>query len=235
MNKLNHVAIIVDGNGRWAKERGKTRSEGHKEGEKNLEKLILHISKNTDIKVLSLYVFSTENLKRDRNEVEYLMNLFIKMVDRVKKKYKKENIKILFSGSRENFNQNVINGMDELARETDDNTGLIVNFCLNYGGRREIVDASKRIALEVKNNNLNLDDIDETLFGSYLYNKLPDVDFLIRTSGEMRISNFLLWQLSYAEFYFEKTYFPAFTPDKFDKVIEEYYNRDRRFGLIKDK
>lgn len=234
MNKLNHVAIIVDGNGRWAKERGLSRSLGHKEGEKNLEELILHVARNADIKVLSLYVFSTENLKRSRSEVEYLMNLFIKMVGRVKEKYSKENIKVLFSGSRDNFNQKVIEGMDELASFTASNTGLIVNFCLNYGGRREIVDASKRIALDVKSGDLDVGKIDEELFSNYLYNKLPDVDFLIRTSGEMRISNFLLWQLSYAEFYFENTYFPAFTPDKFDKVIEEYYGRDRRFGLIKD-
>ena len=233
MKKLKHVAIIVDGNGRWAKERGKVRSEGHKKGSEVLEELILHINKNTDIEVASFYVFSTENFKRDEKEVNYLMNLFILMFNRVKEKYMNENIKIIFSGERDGLSQKVLKSMDTLVKDTKNNTGLIVNFCLNYGGRREIVSATKKIVNKVINKEISIDDIDEDLFSKNLYNKLPDVDFMIRTSGEQRLSNFLLWELSYAELYFENTYFPDFTIDKFDEIIKKYYERDRRFGSVK--
>lgn len=232
MNKLNHVAIIVDGNGRWAKERGKIRSEGHLAGAKNLEKIIFHVADTTDIKVLSLYVFSTENFKRDVKEVDYLMNLFMKWFNRCKLKYKDKNIKILFSGRKEPLNDKVYNSMKTLEYDTKDNTGLIVNFCLNYGGRAEIVDACKVISKEVSSGMICIDDINENYFSKKLYNKLPDVDFVIRTSGEQRISNFLLWEISYAEFAFVEDYFPDFTIDKFDSTISGYYNRDRRFGGV---
>ena len=235
MEKLKHVALIVDGNGRWAKERGKSRSEGHLEGAKNLERIILHTAKNTEIEVLSLYVFSTENFKRDKKEVEYLMNLFLKWFKISKKKYKNENIKILFSGRKEPLNDKVFKSMQQLQEETKNNTGLIVNFCLNYGGRAEIVDTTKKIAEKVKNKELNLEEITEEIFQKNLYNNLPDVDFVIRTSGEQRISNFLLWEISYAEFIFVKTYFPDLTTEEFDKILEEYQNRDRRFGKINEK
>ena len=234
MNKLKHVAIIVDGNGRWAKERGKSRSEGHLEGSKTLEKLIFHVAKTTEIEVLSLYVFSTENFKREKKEVDYLMNLFLKWFDKCMKKYMKENIKIIFSGAKEPLSDEVYSKMKELEEKTKTNTGLIVNFCLNYGGRRELVDTTKKIVKDIENNKINIDDITEELFSKYLYNDLPDVDFLIRTSGEQRISNFLLWQISYAEFSFVKTYFPDFTPEIFDKTLEEFYKRNRRFGGIKE-
>lgn len=233
MEKLRHVAIIVDGNGRWAKERGKSRSEGHLEGSKMLERIILHTARNTDIEVLSLYVFSTENFKREKKEVDYLMNLFLKWFKISDKKYKNENIKIVFSGRKEPLSDEVYNTMKKLEEKTNDRTGLIVNFCLNYGGRAEIVDASKIIAEEVKDGIISEEDITEEYFNSKLYNKLPDVDYLIRTSGEQRISNFLLWEISYAEFLFVDTYFPDFDEKCFDKAIEEYYNRDRRFGDVK--
>lgn len=233
MNKLNHVAIIVDGNGRWAKERGKTRSEGHSAGMKNLEKIIMHVAKKTDIKVLSLYVFSTENFKRDKQEVDFLMNLFMKWFKISNKKYKNENIKILFSGRKEPLSDKVYKSMQTLQEDTKNNTGLIVNFCLNYGGRAEIVDATKKIISKVKKEQLQIEDITEATFQENLYNNLPDVDFVIRTSGEQRVSNFLLWEISYAEFAFVKTYFPALTTQEFDKLLEEFYTRDRRFGQIK--
>lgn len=233
MNKLNHVAIIVDGNGRWAKERGKFRSEGHLEGSKVLEKLIFHVSDNTEIKYLSLYVFSTENFKRDKSEVDYLMSLFIKWFKKSKRLYKDKNIKILFSGRKEPLSDKVYNSMKELERDTRDNNGLVVNFCLNYGGRAEIVDATKMIVNDVSCGNISVSDIDEDLFSKYLYNELPDVDYLIRTSGEQRISNFLLWEISYAEFCFVDSYFPDFDIYEFDRVIEEYYSRNRRFGGVK--
>ncbi len=233
MKKIKHLAVVVDGNGRWAKERGKIRSEGHKKGSEVLEELILHINKNTDIEVASFYVFSTENFKRDEKEVNYLMNLFILMFNKVKKKYMDENIKIIFSGEREGLSSKVLKSMDTLVNDTKYNTGLIVNFCLNYGGRREIVSTTKKIVKKVLDKETNIDDIDEDLFSKNLYNNLPDVDFMIRTSGEQRLSNFLLWELSYAELYFEKTYFPDFTTEKFDEIIKKYYERERRFGSVK--
>lgn len=233
MKKIKHVAIIVDGNGRWAKERGKIRSEGHKKGSEVLEELILHINKNTDIEVASFYVFSTENFKRDEKEVNYLMNLFILMFNKVKEKYMNEDIKIVFSGERDGLSSKILKSMDTLVNDTKDNKGLVVNFCLNYGGRREIVSATKKIVNKVISKEISIDDIDEELFSKNLYNDLPDVDFMIRTSGEQRLSNFLLWELSYAELYFEKTYFPDLTIEKFDEIIKQYYERDRRFGSVK--
>ena len=233
MELLKHVAIIVDGNGRWAKERGKQRSEGHYEGAKTLEKIIMHVSKTTDIKVLSLYVFSTENFKREKSEVDYLMNLFLKWFTTSSKKYAKEDIKIVFSGRKDPLSDKVYNAMKDLEQRTKDRKGLTVNFCLNYGGRAEIVDATKKIAEEVKNNKIEIEDITEDYFSTKLYQNLPDVDLMIRTSGEQRLSNFLLWENSYAEFLFVDTYFPDFKEEEFDKAIKEYYNRDRRFGNAK--
>ena len=233
MNKLKHVGIIVDGNGRWAKQRGKIRSEGHLAGSKMLERIILHTARNTDIEVLSLYVFSTENFKRDKDEVSYLMNLFMKWFSVSSKKYKNDNIKIIFSGRKEPLSDEVYTAMKKLEERTKDHTGLTVNFCLNYGGRAEIVDTTKRIANELKEGLIKEEDITEEYFSKNLYNELPDVDFVIRTSGEQRISNFLLWEISYAEFLFVDTYFPDFDEKCFDDAIEEYYNRDRRFGNAK--
>ncbi len=233
MIKLNHLGIIVDGNGRWAKERGLSRSEGHKAGAEALRKIILYLSREKLVNYLSLYVFSTENFARPKDEVNYLMELFMKWFTTVKKEYRKENIKIYFSGRPEYLKTNIVEAMNSLEKETENNTGLVVNFCLSYGGRAEIVDATKKICQEVLNGNIAIDDIDENLFGKNLYHELPDVDFLIRTSGENRISNFMLWQISYAEFYFPKTYFPDFTPEELNKALEEYAKRDRRFGNIK--
>lgn len=233
MKKINHLGIIVDGNGRWAKERGLERSAGHLEGSKNLEKLILYISDNSLVNYLSLYVFSTENFGRDKKEVDYLMNLFMKWFKKSKKLYKDRNIKILFSGRREHLEDKVIKAMNELEEDTCSNTGLVVNFCLNYGGRCEIVDATKKICDDVLNGRFSVNNIDEELFSKYLYKELPDVDFLIRTSGEMRVSNFMLWQISYAEFCFPDTYFPDFNCEKLELALKEYEKRDRRFGKIK--
>ena len=224
----NHVAIIVDGNGRWAQERGLSRSFGHNAGYKNLKRLGTYIL-SKGIKVLSVYLFSTENFKRDEEEVQYLMNLFLKMFRRDIQFFMKHNIKVVVSGRDDPLPQEVIQARDEMVEATKNNTGGILNICLNYGGRAEIVDATKKLLID----NINVENIDEELFGKYLYQDLPDVDLLIRTSGELRLSNFLLWQVSYAEFYFPKTYFPDFTNDDFDEAILEYTRRDRRFGGIK--
>ena len=231
--KINHLGIIVDGNGRWAKERGLSRSEGHKAGAEALRKIILYLSHEKLVNYLSLYVFSTENFGRPADEVNYLMELFLKWFTTVKKEYLNENIKIYFSGRKEYLRSDIVDAMNALENETADNDGLIVNFCLSYGGRAEIVDATKNIVRKFANNEITINDIDEELFAKNLYHELPDIDFLIRTSGESRISNFMLWQISYAEFYFPKVYFPDFDTKEKDKAFKEYESRDRRFGKVK--
>jgi len=233
MTKINHIGLIVDGNGRWAKERGQKRSYGHKKGAEALEKIILYINENKIANYLSLYVFSTENFNRSEEEVNYLMELFMKWFKKAKDKYQNANIKVLFSSQKSYLKKEIVDAINELENATKENTGLVVNFCLSYGGRQEIVDATKKISEKVLNKEIKIEDINEELFKKYLYNDLPDVDFLIRTSGENRISNFMLWQLSYAEFYFPKTYFPDFTPESLEEAIKEYEKRDRRFGKIK--
>ena len=235
MTKINHIGLIVDGNGRWAKERGQKRSYGHKKGAEALEKIILYINENKIANYLSLYVFSTENFNRSEEEVNYLMELFMKWFKKAKDKYQNANIKVLFSSQKNYLKKEIVDAINELENATKENTGLVVNFCLSYGGRQEIVDATKKISEKVLNKEIKVEDINEELFKKYLYNDLPDVDFLIRTSGENRISNFMLWQLSYAEFYFPKTYFPDFTPESLEEAIKEYEKRDRRFGKIKNE
>lgn len=227
----NHIGIIVDGNGRWAKERGKIRSLGHKAGFERLETIIKYAS-SKGIKYISLFVFSTENFKRSKDEVDYLMNLFTHNFRKMVKKFNKENMKVVFSGRREPLEDRVYNGMQEMTELTKNNTGTIVNFCLNYGGHAEIIDATKKIANDVQDGKLKIEDINDEVFNHYLYQDLPSIDFLIRTSGEVRISNFMLWQLAYAEMYFPKTYFPDFDEKCFDDAILAYNKRDRRFGGI---
>lgn len=227
----SHVAIILDGNGRWAKERGLTRSMGHDAGFTNLKNISKYIL-SKGIKVLSVYAFSTENFKRSKDEVDYLMNIFTSKFKSCIKDFNKENIKVIFSGRDKPLPNKVLKAMKELEEATKDNTKGILNICLNYGGRSELVDTCKKIGKMVENKEISIDDIDEELISRNLYNDLPDVDLMIRTSGELRLSNFMLWQNSYAEFYFPKTYFPDFDEEEFDKAIIEYTKRDRRFGNI---
>lgn len=219
----NHMAIIVDGNGRWAKERGLSRSFGHKAGSENLEKIILY-AKEKGIKILSLYILSCDNLKRDKKEIDFLFKLFINTFKKKKEIYKNKNIKVIFSGVLDNLPDSLIKVMNELVEITKENKEMIVNFCLNYSSRKELNDAIKKIK-ELDINNFDLKD--------YLYQNLPDIDFLVRTSGEQRLSDFMLYQASYAELYFPKTYFPDFDEIEFDKALEEFKKRDRRFGGIK--
>ena len=230
MNELkipNHVGIILDGNGRWAKERGLRRTEGHLAGYKNLLKLSKYVL-NKGTKYLSVFAFSTENFNRPQDEVDYLMNLFVKGFNKDRSYFVKENIKVVFSGRKERLSNKVIDAMDRMMEETKNNKNGTLNICLNYGGRAEIVDAVNKIIAEGKKN------IDEETFSKYLYCDLPDIDFMIRTSGELRISNFMLWQLSYAELYFPKCYFPDFNESEYDKALLEYTKRDRRFGGLKN-
>lgn len=226
----NHVAIIVDGNGRWAKEKGLPRSKGHDAGFKRLKEITSYAFKK-QIKIISIYVFSTENFKRSKEEVDHLMNLFVNGFKK-DKFYQKENIKVIFSGRKEPLSDEVIDAMETIAMETEDNTGGILNVCLNYGGRSEIIDATKKIINDINNGSLKISELDEKMYSKYLYQELDDVDLMIRTSGELRLSNFMLWQNSYAEFYFPKVYFPDFDKNEFDNAILEYTKRDRRYGNI---
>lgn len=224
----NHVAIIIDGNGRWAKEKGKSRLEGHDAGNENIKKISKYALEK-GVKYLSIYAFSTENFKRNKDEVKHLMDLFILTFHKEKDFFIKNNIKVIFSGRDEPLPKRVIKARDKLIELTKDNTGGTLNLCLNYGGRAEIVDATKKII----ESGLKPEEITEEVFSKYLYQDLPDIDLMIRTSGELRLSNFLLWQNSYAEFYFPETYFPDFSTEDFDKAIIEYNKRDRRFGNAK--
>ena len=231
----NHVAIILDGNGRGAKEKGLSRSQGHLAGCENLKQLSEYIfSKGS--KILSVYAFSTENFKRSKTEVDFLMELFTTKLKERSEHLKSKNIKIVFSGKKlAPLPQSVIKVMNEVEEETKDNTAGIFNICINYGGRSEIVEATKKISTLIKNNELNIEDITEENFNHYLFQDLPDIDLMIRTSGELRISNFMLWQLSYAELYFPKCYFPDFNEEEYNKALLEYTKRDRRFGSINNE
>jgi undecaprenyl diphosphate synthase len=224
-----HVAIIMDGNRRWAREKGLNPSKGHLEGSKTLKEIALYASE-IGLKVLSVFAFSTENFKRSKEEVDYLMNLFVKMFDTEFKTFKDKNIKVVFSGSLDNLPNKVIKVMNKISDATKDNTGGLLNICLNYGGQDEILDTIKKIGNDIENNIIKVEDIDKELVSKYLYHDLPPIDLLIRTSGEYRVSNFMLWQLAYAEMYFPSVYFPDFDIKQFDKAILEYNNRNRRFG-----
>ena len=218
----NHIGIIMDGNRRWAKEKKKKTIEGHLAGANRIISLAKYIFEK-GVKYLSIYAFSTENFNRSAEEVSYLMGLIIKFFNERVNELHDYNIKIVVSGLRDNLSKEVLKCIDNVVDLTKDNTGGVLNVCLNYGGRREIVDAVNKI----KEANVS---ITEETFGKYLYNDLPDLDYVIRTSGEERISNFMLWQISYAEFYFPKVYFPDFDEKEFDKALEIYNNRNRRFG-----
>ena len=230
-NIPKHVAIILDGNGRWAERHGKSRSEGHKAGLDRLKSLSEYII-NKGIKVLSVFAFSTENFKRDKKEVDYLMNLFSNGLKSSIKFFGDRNIKVIVSGRKDNLPKKVINTINTLENKTKDNTLGILNICLNYGGKAEIIDASKEITKDVIAGKISIDDINEELFKRYLYNNLIDVDLLIRTGGELRISNFMIYESAYAELYFTDTYFPDFDELEFDKALDSFNKRDRRFGGV---
>jgi len=227
----NHIAIIMDGNGRWATKRGLKRSLGHLEGSKTLEKIASHAFKK-GVKVLSVFAFSTENFNRSKEEVDYLMDLFVKMFKSNFEALKKQNIKVVFSKKESGLPEKLENIIEQITEETKNNTAGIFNICINYGGRTEIVDTTKKICEKVIAGELNIDDINEDLFSANVYQPLPDIDLLIRTSGELRISNYMLWSLAYSELYFPEVLFPDFSTKDFDEAIEVYNNRNRRFGKI---
>lgn len=231
VNLPNHVGIIMDGNGRWASKRGLPRSLGHKAGADNLKKLLKHIFKK-NIKYVSVYAFSTENFKRSKEEVDYLMDLFVNFFTKETKTFIKENVKVIFSGSKDNLREDVLNASYDLEEKTKNNTKCTFNICFNYGGRKEIVDAFKKVFTMISDNKLNIDEVTEEVLDNNMYQILPPLDFVIRTSGEVRTSNFMLWESFYAEYYFTDVLFPDFDAKEFDIALEEYSKRKRRFGGV---
>ena len=227
-----HVAIIMDGNGRWAKNKGLPRTRGHLEGVKRVEEVIKEAAR-LGIRVLTLYTFSTENWDRPRTEISLLMNTLTSVLKKKLDTLKKNNIRFQTIGRRDPIPKRVLKSIEQVTQETRDNTGLIVNLAFNYGSRAEIIDAVKKIAGQAKEGKLEIDEINEEIISGALYTRgLPDPDLLIRTSGEQRISNFLLWQCSYTEFYFTQELWPNFTKDKLKEAVEEYQKRDRRYGAV---
>ena len=229
-NLPTHIAIIMDGNRRWARNKKIDTRLGHKKGAETLENIVRYCNK-IGIKYLTVYAFSTENWKRSKEEVGALMMLLQNYLTDFAKRANTENIKINMIGEKENLSKGLLKSIDNAIERTKNNTGVQFNVAFNYGGRNEIVTAVKKIADDVKNNKLQIGDITEELVSKYLYtNDTPDPDLLIRTSGEIRTSNFLPWQLVYSEFYFTDKLWPDFGPDDLDKAIEEYNRRTRKFG-----
>ncbi len=229
-NIPRHVAIIMDGNGRWAKQRHLTRTQGHAEGIKRVEEII-SAAQEAGIKVLTLFTFSTENWRRPESEISILMHMLTNVLQQRIKVLKENNVRFQVIGREEKLPNAVAKIFRVAVAETKDNTGLILNLAFNYGSRQEIVDAVKAIAGAVRNGALAIDDINEETIARSLYTRnFPDPDLLIRTSGEKRISNFLLWQLSYSELYFTDTFWPDFTREEFQRAIADYQTRERRYG-----
>lgn len=229
-NLPKHIAIIMDGNRRWAKKLGLTTKEGHKEGAKNLEE-ISEFCDEIGIKYLTVYAFSTENWKRSKQEVSTLMFILKAHLDSFNKKKQKNNIKINVIGDMSELSKSIQDSIFKAKERTKNNKGLVLNVALNYGGRPEIIKAVKNIAKKIKDGKLEIEDINEKLISNNLYTaKQPDPDLLIRPSGEMRLSNFLIWQSTYSELYFPEKYWPEFKKEELIKAIEEYQRRNRRFG-----
>lgn len=224
-----HVAIIMDGNGRWAEQRGLKRSDGHKVGSETLKKVVEYAFKN-GVEVLSVFAFSTENFKRSAEEVNYLMNLFVVVFKKYFNELHNKGIKIVFSKKEEGLPANLEKLIKDITEKTKNNKKGIFNVCINYGGYDEIIDMTRKISTKVKNNELNINDINAHVINENLYQNLPPIDLVIRTSGEYRISNFMLLQMAYAELYFTNTYFPDFNDTEFERALNEYKNRNRRFG-----
>lgn len=225
-----HIAIIMDGNRRWAKTKGKPAAFGHKQGAKTLENIVRYANK-IGIEYMTVYAFSTENWKRAEDEVNALMLLLQSYIEDYSKRADSENIKIQFLGDTTAFKPRMQQGIKDCVERTKNNTGITFNIALNYGGRAEIVNAIKQISSDVENKKIKIEDINEELIASKLYTKnMPDPDLLIRTSGEMRLSGFLPWQSVYSEFLFVDKNWPDFSEDDLDKAIIEYQKRTRKFG-----
>lgn len=229
-NLPKHIAIIMDGNRRWARNKGLPVALGHKEGAKTLEKIVRY-AKNIGIKYITVYAFSTENWKRSEEEVSTLMNLMMNYLESYSKRADSENIKVQILGNRQGLSDKMNDLIEKCMERTKDNTGITFNIALNYGGRDEILGAVKNIAEKIQNNEMKIEDITEQTISDNLYTKgQPDPDLLIRTSGEIRLSNFLPWQLVYSEFVFVDKNWPDFSEKDLDEAIEEFQKRNRKFG-----
>lgn len=227
-----HIAIIMDGNGRWAKKRGLPRTAGHKKGAETIRKIAIACN-HKGVKALSVYAFSTENWKRPEEEVDYLCKLPRFFFNRYMEELKLNNIQVRFLGEIERFPKDTQKVILSAVEQTSENTGLILCLAVNYGGRREITLAARAYAQDVLNQKADLQ-IDEEAFGKYMMSAdMPDVDLMIRTSGELRLSNFMLWQNAYSEFLFTDVAWPDFDEAELEKAINEYTARDRRFGGLK--
>ena len=229
-NLPGHIAIIMDGNRRWAKQRNLDPRLGHKKGAEVLENMVKYCNK-IGIKYLTVYAFSTENWKRSKEEVGALMLLLQNYLDDFSRRADTDNIRIRMLGDREGLSQGLLKSLDNAIERTKDNTGVTFNVAFNYGGRDEIVKAVRKIATNVKEDNISIENINEELISNNLYTAgMPDPDLMIRTSGEIRTSNFLPWQLVYSEFYFTDKLWPDFTEEDLNEAIDEYNRRNRKFG-----
>ena len=231
-----HIAVIMDGNGRWAKQRGLPRTEGHKKGAEVFRQICQYAA-DIGIEYLSFYAFSTENWKRSAQEVDAIMDLlrhYLNEMEEREKENEEGRYRIRFLGAREGMPADIAYLMDEVEERSKDKTRMFVNLCVNYGGRDEIVHAARALAKKAQSGELSPDDITEQSISELLYTAgQPDPDLVIRPSGEYRLSNFLIWQSAYAEFYYDNVLWPDFTPADFDRAIDAYNQRDRRFGNAK--
>lgn len=225
-----HIAIIMDGNGRWAKKHGMKRVNGHKKGVETVRQIV-ETSVEIGLQYLTIYAFSTENWRRSKTEVTYLLKLILDSLIKEIDELNKNNVNIRFIGSREELSSDYNKKVIKTCKKSWDNTGLHLNVAMNYGGRREIIDAFQEIYIDLQKGKLKSEDITDELVAQYLYTKnMPDPDLIIRTSGELRSSNFLVWQAAYAEFWFTETLWPDFSRREFIQAIIDYQGRNRRFG-----
>ncbi len=234
-NFPRHIAIIMDGNGRWAKQRHLPRIAGHKAGLEAAHKIVEHCIKQ-GLEVLTLFVFSSENWRRPEDEVSYLMHLFVTMLQRDANKLHEQNVQLRIIGDRSRFSKSLQKHIAKVEKLTESNTGLKLLLAANYGGQWDIMEAVHKIALNLQRGEISINDLTPDTIKQHLsFADLPDPDLFIRTSGEMRISNFMLWQLAYAELYFTDVYWPDFDAAELDKALSFFANRERRFGYISEQ
>ena len=229
-NELKHIAIIMDGNGRWAKQRNLPRSAGHKKGAETLREIVKGASE-MGVKYMTVYAFSTENWKRDKDEVDYLMNLLRQYLKNELQEINEQGGRILFIGEKSMLDKDIVISMDNIEKQTANNDKFTFIVALSYGSRAEILSAVKKLSSLVAKGDMAVDDIDENSFSSALYtHNIPDPDLVIRTSGEQRISNYLLWQIAYSELFFTKTLWPDFTVAELKEIVDDFNSRERRYG-----
>lgn len=227
---INHLAVIMDGNRRWAKENGVSVKDGHKAGAEKLSEFVKWCIE-FNIKYLTVYAFSTENWKRDKEEVDDIMSLLNRYLSMKKDEFYDSGIKVKMIGAEDKINIDTLKKIKDIEEYTKNNNKIQLNIAFNYGGRREILDATKKIVSEVKSGKISIEDIDEELFKENLYyGNIPDPDLMIRPGGDYRISNYLLWEMAYSEFYFTKTYWPDFSKELLEEIINNFNTRERRYG-----